>query len=267
MNHSMLHELLQRVASGDIDPQEALERIRFAPYESLDHGVTLDTSRALRTGQPETIFGQGKSLRQIRQAVSALAHAGQPSLGTRIGEDMGRKLADEFPQANYDATSRLFCLGRDLNLDAPSCDTPDVLVLSAGAADYPVALETLGTCRFFGLHTGLGSDAGAAGLHRLIPHQSALSKARLVIAVAGMDGVLPTVVAGMCGKPVIAVPTSVGYGTGLGGVAALMAMLNSCAPGVCVVNIDNGYGAAALAAKILDNTTPTRPDGHSEPPA
>ncbi len=216
----------------------------------------------MRTGQPETIFGPGKSLEQIVRVTNGLIDAGQPVLATRVDQAMGRELALRFPQGAYHETARLFCVGRNLDMKAPWPDSGDVMILSAGAADFPVALEAFGTCRFFGIRAGFGCDAGVAGLHRLAPHLPAMSKARLIIAVAGMDGVLPTVVAGLCGKPVIAVPTSVGYGTGLGGVSALMSMLNSCSPGVCVVNIDNGYGAAALAAKILDNTSETSVDEH-----
>lgn len=254
MDKERLRELLQAVAEGRSTPEEACEALAssvLTPYARLTEGVCLDTARALRTGQPEVVFGQGKDDAQLAAAVRGLADAGQPVLVTRCGARAGAMLLEVFPGGEYWERPGLFCLGKRLDLSALSRDNADVLVVAAGAADAPVALEALGAARFFGLAAGLVSDVGVAGLHRLLPHSGALSAARLLIVVAGMEGALPSVVAGMFSAPVIGVPTSVGYGTGIGGLAALLSMLNSCAPGLCVVNIDNGYGAAALAAKLL----------------
>ncbi len=245
---------MRNVAQGRATPDEACDALAasvLAPYARLAEGVCLDTARALRTGQPEVIFGQGKDDAQLAAAVGGLAEAGQPVLVTRLEARAGEALLQAFPRGEYWARPRLFSLGRSLDLSSPARDMADVFVVAAGAADAPVALEALGSARFLGLDAGLVSDVGVAGLHRLLPHSGALAAARLLIVVAGMEGALPSVLAGMFAAPVIGVPTSVGYGTGLGGVAALLSMLNSCAPGLCVVNIDNGYGAAALAAKLL----------------
>lgn len=254
MDRQALNALLQAVADGRASPHDACEALAasaLAPFARLAEGVCLDTARGLRTGQPEVIFGQGKDDAQLVAAVQGLCDAAQPVLVTRCDARAGAMLRSAFPAGEYWERPRLFCLGHSLELDNPARDRGEVVVVAAGAADAPVALEALGAARFFGLDAGLVTDVGVAGLHRLLPHSAALSGARLLIVVAGMEGALPSVVAGMFAAPVIGVPTSVGYGTGMHGLAALLSMLNSCAPGLCVVNIDNGYGAAALAARIL----------------
>jgi len=245
---------MDAVAAGLVSPEEACGTVAegvLAPYARLAEGVCLDTARGLRTGQPEVIFGQGKDEVQLRTAAEGLAGAGQPVLVTRCEERAGAMLLAALPDGEYWARARLFCHGRRLGLDDPARLSGEVVVVAAGAADAPVALEALGAARFLGLDAGFVSDVGVAGLHRLLPHRAALGAARLLIVVAGMEGALPGVIAGMFPAPVIGVPTSVGYGTGLNGLAALLSMLNSCSPGLGVVNIDNGYGAAALAAKFL----------------
>ncbi|EMG35709.1 NCAIR mutase-like protein [Desulfocurvibacter africanus PCS] len=254
MDHKTLRQLLNDVASGTLAPEQALERIapaQLALGRRLACGLHLDLDRAPRTGQSEVVFGQGKSPEQLILAVGGLIEAGQPALVTRLDSAGGEYLAKHVPEGVYWPTAGLFTVGRPVDLSEPWPSAGQAMVIAAGASDLPVALEALGCAMFFGLDCGLASDVGVAGLHRLLQRGESLAKARLHIVVAGMEGALPSVVAGLYGKPVIGVPTSVGYGTGLGGIAALLSMLNACAPGIAVVNIDNGYGAAAMAAKLL----------------
>jgi len=254
MDREPLRQLLDDVASGVMNPAQALDilaRHMPEPGRRLACGLHLDLERAKRTGQPEVVFGQGKSPEQLTLAVNGLLEAGQPALVTRLEPHCGEHLAKHVPHGDYWPTARLFTAGRRIALSEPWPSAGRVMVVAAGASDLPVALEALGCALFFGLDAGLISDVGVAGLHRLLYRDKALTAARLHIVVAGMEGALPSVVAGLYGKPIIGVPTSIGYGTGLGGMAALLSMLNACAPGIAVVNIDNGYGAAALAAKLL----------------
>ena len=255
MDRSSLRQLLDNVARGAVDPEQALERIAPNLPGSglrLPHGLHMDLDRAPRTGQSEVVFGQGKSPEQLVLAVGGLLDAGQPALVTRLDPARGEHLAKHVPTGTYWPSAGLFIAGREVDLSEPWPSEGRVMVVAAGACDLPVALEALGCALFFGLDAGLISDVGVAGLHRLLHGSRALAAAKLHIVVAGMEGALPSVVAGLFGKPVIGVPTSIGYGTGLGGIAALLSMLNACAPGIAVVNIDNGYGAAAYAAKLLD---------------
>ncbi|WP_029893503.1 nickel pincer cofactor biosynthesis protein LarB [Desulfohalovibrio reitneri] len=252
MDQTSLKRLLEEVASGAVSTDEALARLRLRASASLAEGVTLDLDREGRCGQPEVVLGQGKTLEQIRAAVSGLADAGQRALVTRLDPGHGESLLADYPQGLHLPEARLFVLGPSASeIGPPWPESGEAMVISAGAADRAVALEALATARFYGVSAGMASDVGVSGLHRLLPHAKALTEARLHIVVAGMEGALPSVVAGLFGKPVIAVPTSVGYGTGLGGLSAVLAMLNSCAAGVAVVNVDNGFGAGAMAAKII----------------
>jgi len=248
MDTKALRRLLDRVSRGSVSPDEATRTLNG---EAQAAGVTLDHKREGRAGLPEVVFGPGKNLEQLAEAVRGLAEGGRPALATRVDAMQGKFLLAEFPGSEYHAKSGLFAANFRLNLDGPQPATGQALVVSAGAADHRVALEALGSARFFGLDMGFVPDVGVAGLHRLAPHVEALAQARVVVAVAGMDGALPSVLAGLLPAPVVAVPTSAGYGVSFGGVAALLTMLNSCAPGVSVVNIDNGFGAACVAAKIL----------------
>ncbi|MGE4296917.1 MAG: nickel pincer cofactor biosynthesis protein LarB [Desulfovibrionaceae bacterium] len=249
-------ELLTRVAAGDIAVDEALAALRGLPLAQLAQGVTLDMHRSLRTGVAEVVFGQGKDDAQLETAVRGLRGgpeegALRPVLATKLSPAQGAFLAERFPDGAFWERAGLFALGKPLDLAAPWRDHGEVLVVCAGASDLPVALEALGTARFLGLDAGLISDVGVAGLHRITPHLNALGAARLLIVVAGMEGALPGVLGGMTRAPIVAVPTSVGYGASFQGLAALLGMLNACAPGLVVVNIDNGFGAAAFAAKLL----------------
>lgn len=250
-------ETLRRVALGEISAEEALERLSAAPFEQTLAGVNIDTHRGLRTGLGEVVFGQGKSNAQLQASLQGLGRDGRPVLATRVDLAQAEFLATVLPQGAYWPEARLFCLNtaRPFRIDWHELpDRGEVMVASAGASDLPVALEAVGTARFLGLDVGLISDVGVAGLHRLLPHLRQLNAARLLIVVAGMEGALPSVLGGLCGRPIIAVPTSIGYGASFGGLAALLAMLNSCAPGVAVVNIDNGFGAAVMAQRLLAQT-------------
>lgn len=255
MDKNTLRGLLEDLRQGRISSEDAVHKICAEPFEDLLNGVNLDRHRELRTGLAEVVFAEGKTLPRLCTALTRLAAAHGAALASRVSPEQGPQLLDHFANSplttQYWPEARLFALGRDLALTPPWNGSGEVVIITAGAADLPCGLEALGAARFFGLKAGLVPDVGVAGLHRLTPHLDDLFAARLHIVVAGMEGALPGVIAGLCGRPVVAVPTSVGYGTGLGGVAALMSMLNSCAVGLTVMNIDNGLGAAAFAAKIL----------------
>ncbi len=221
--------------------------------------IIADPQREKRTGVGEVVFGQGKSLEQIVTAVTAL-HNQHPVLVTRLAEGLGHALAQRFPEGTLWGDAGLFCIGREIMTPCPGSEA-DVLIVTAGTTDLPVAREALGSALFFGLKAHLVADVGVAGIHRLMAHMDILRRARVVIAVAGMEGALPSVLGGLIQAPLIAVPTSVGYGASFEGLAALLAMLNSCAPGIGVVNIDNGFGAAALAKKILGTRSTNETQG------
>lgn len=250
LKHELI-KILSSVADKDITPEQALKNIVRHPFLEAAGGLSLDTHRGLRTGISEVVFGPGKSLDQLANAVETLSGSGGPVMVTRLDKDAGLALEERFPGGKYQERPRVFILNKDVDLSFPWPGQGRVLIISAGGADLPVALEALATCLFFDLEAGLVSDVGVAGLHRLFPHLEAISRADLLIVAAGMEGALPSVVAGLTDKPVVAVPTSVGYGTSLGGVTPLLAMLSSCAPGISVVNIDNGFGAACFAVKMM----------------
>ena len=239
-------ELLRQVADGTLTAGAALDRMAFAPAESMSF-ATIDHHRALRQGFPEVIYCPGKTVEQIVAIAERIAEKGAGFLATRAEPDVQQALASRFPPASVNA------LGRCVRLEGPElppAGTGTVLIVTAGTSDLPVAEEAAETARAFGDTVARVTDVGVAGLHRVLGERDALLGARVVIVVAGMDGALPAVIAGLVRSPVIAVPTSVGYGAAFGGVAPLLAMLNSCASGVTVVNIDNGFGAAVAAARI-----------------
>ena len=246
MDRSQAQELLAAVASGEVDPADALDRIATAPYDELAHSL-VDLHRALRTGDPEVVYAAGKTTSQVLDNVEALRASGDRAvLVTRAGPDVVRALQAAHEQTLVDAGTVV--IGE---LPQPR---GTVAILAAGTSDGPVAAEAALTARAFGTRVERVDDVGVAGLHRLIAARPALDRADCVVVVAGMEGALPSVVGGLVGTPMVAVPTSVGYGASFGGLAALLAMLNACAPGVAVVNIDNGFGAGVFAARVARRT-------------
>ena len=245
MNRDVLKQLLQDVRSGRLSVEKAGERLRHLPV--LDLGfASLDTHRTLRRGFPETVYGPGKSIEQIVAIVSKLHAAGQTALVTRVGPEAHAAVLRRHKSAEYHPEARALVL----RSGPKRRGRPGIVIMTAGTTDIGVAEEAALTAELMGEQVNRIYDVGIAGLHRLLSHRETLTKANAVVAVAGMEGALPSVVAGLVDCPVIAVPTSVGYGAGAGGFAALLAMLNSCAPGVAVVNIDNGHGAGCLASLI-----------------
>lgn len=243
--------LLTAIADGKTSPDEALEILRLAPLRETIEAVTTDPHRQLRTGFGETVFAEGKSTRTLISAVESLSKDATPVLATRVNGEQAKELLFHFPSGCYCERAGLFSLGRAIELSPPWPREGDLIVMSAGASDERVALEALGTAHFFGIKAAFAPDVGVSGLHRLAPWLSAIHSARIIIVTAGMEGALASVIAGFARCPVLAVPTSVGYGAAKGGYAALLGMLSSCSPGVAVLNIDNGYGAAMFAAKLL----------------
>jgi NCAIR mutase (PurE)-related protein len=246
MNPLELEELLRGVQSGTVTPAEAVERLKTLPYEDLGF-AKVDHHRALRRGFPEAVFGAGKTGEQIVAIVGSIVGRGQNALVTRTTADVHLLVAARHPTACYHAEAR--CVTVPVNEASPLPGR--VAVLCAGTSDVPVAEEAAVTAAFHGASIDRVYDVGVAGLHRLLDQAGTIRQARVVIVVAGMEGALPSVVGGLVDAPVIAVPTSVGYGASFQGLAALLAMLNSCASGVAVVNIDNGFGAGYLASLIL----------------
>ncbi len=248
MTVEQIEALLAEVAGGRITPQGALEKLRHLPFEDLQF-ARIDHHRALRQGHPEVVFCEGKTPEQILAICERLEAASGTFLGTRATEPVATGLAARFPRLVWNR------LARTVHLPPPDKSKPIprtgiILVISAGTSDLPVAEEAAVVAEVFGHPVERLVDVGVAGLHRLLVATEQMQRARAVIVVAGMEGALPSVVGGMVSVPVIAVPTSVGYGASFGGLAALLGMLNSCAPGVTVVNIDNGFGAAAAASRI-----------------
>jgi hypothetical protein len=249
MDMNRLRDLLESVQEGQIPVDEALDRLRSLPYEDLGH-ARLDLHRELRQGMPEVVYCENKTAIQAISILSRLWLHHERVLATRVSEDMARQIQRELPDAHYEPTSRLLSLARG-EPPRPAPDAPYGLILSAGTADLPVAEEAAGTLEFLGSRTECGYDVGVAGLHRLLDQWEQLQGADVIVTVAGMEGALTSVVAGLVGCPVVGVPTSVGYGASFGGLAPLLTMLNACAPGVAVVNIDNGFGAGVYAHLIL----------------
>jgi NCAIR mutase (PurE)-related protein len=260
MTDATIRDLLAAVARGDAAADDAAAHLiaafRAAPFEDLGF-ARVDHHRAVRQGQPEVVFGLGKSPSQVVEIAQRIADRGHVLLVTRATPEMGSAVATALPGAVYDPTSRTIV--RPLspaNLPAATAGEPasrpgPVLVCCAGTSDLPVAEEAAVCAGALGLSVDRLYDVGVAGIHRLLEARNRVESARVLIVVAGMEGALPSVVGGLTAAPVIAVPTSVGYGASFHGLAALLAMLNSCASGIAVMNIDNGFGAAALAARIL----------------
>jgi pyridinium-3,5-biscarboxylic acid mononucleotide synthase len=245
MNSDAIRKLFAQVRKKQLSPDEAVNRLRHLPFEDLGF-AKLDHHRALRQGMPEVILSEGKTPRQVAEIFSRLAAHGGNVLATRATEEQYRAVAAKVSKAEYRALARAIVLKRDRKRYGKGI----IVVVSAGTSDIPVAEEAVVTAETMGNSVQHISDVGVAGIHRLLAHRGALTKARVIIVCAGMEGALPSVVGGLVGVPVIAVPTSVGYGAAFEGLAALLGMMNSCASNVSVVNIDNGFGAGYVAALI-----------------
>ena len=246
MHVERIKEILTSVGSGRSTVEEALRQLKDLPFEDLGYAM-VDHHRSLRQGFPEVIFGQGKTPEEIIAIMDRLQASGDNVLVTRLSPESAGEVRREFPEAEYQERARCLSLVRK-QIATPS--RGKIMVISAGTSDRAVAEEALITARFLGHPADHLADVGVAGIHRLLAQIHRLDGASVFIVVAGMEGALPSVVGGLVDKPVIAVPTSVGYGASFGGVTALLGMLNSCASGVTVVNIDNGFGAAYAAALI-----------------
>lgn len=247
MNEQRLRGLLAGLQAGEVDLEEAVARLRRLPVEELDV-ARLDHHRGLRTGLPEVVFGEGKSADQLVEILAAMLKRENVVLATRVDQAKADLVRAVLPGLDFHAGARMLTGNREFIPAEAGRGT--VLVVAAGTSDLAVAEEARLTLEWLGHEVRAIHDVGVAGIHRLLAHGEDLQQAAVIVAVAGMEGALPSVVAGMTVAPVIGVPSSVGYGVGAGGYAALLAMLNSCAPGLAVVNIDNGFGAACMAAAI-----------------
>ncbi len=252
MNPDQLKRLLEAVAAGERTPEEALGDLAELPYADLGF-AKLDFHRELRNGLPEAVYAEGKRTEDLKAIAQRMVEAHGRVLITRLRPEAAAELLAEHPGATYHERARILTVGRG------DPRPGSITVLAAGTSDLGVAEEAAVCASWFGHEVERCYDVGVAGLHRLLGNLPAIRQADVVVAVAGMDGALPTVVASLVPAPVVAVPTSVGYGSSFGGLAALFTMLNGCAPGIGVVNIDNGYGAAVLASRIARSTSIASP--------
>lgn len=246
MTRESLLELLEGIQRGETSPADALAQLARLPYEDAGF-AKIDHHRRLRLGLPEVIYAAGKSPGQVAEIFARMAEAGGSVIATRAGMDAFEAVRERVPGVKYHPLARI--IGLHAASSTPAAGY--VAVVCAGTSDLPVAEEAAVTAEYLGLGVDRIVDVGVAGLHRILAQTEILARARAVIVCAGMEGALPSVVGGLVAAPVIAVPTSVGYGTAFGGIAALLGMLNSCSPNVCVVNIDNGFGAAYVAAMTV----------------
>jgi NCAIR mutase (PurE)-related protein len=245
VNRAQVEQLLRSIAAGTVTPEEGLTRLRFLPYEDVGF-ARIDHHRSLRQGVPEVIYCEGKTVEQVRLIGERILSQQSDLLATRVSPQAAEALLTLAPEAEYNAVARTVVMHQKARTETEGM----VLVVSAGTSDLPVVEEAVVTARALGSTVQTVYDVGVAGLHRLLDAQPLLTAARVVVVVAGMEGALASVVGGLVDKPVIAVPTSVGYGANFQGLAPLLAMLNSCAAGVAVVNIDNGFGAGYMAHTI-----------------
>jgi NCAIR mutase (PurE)-related protein len=246
MKNMNVRKLLEKVRKGSVSIEQALEDLRSFPYK--DVGIArIDTHRMLRRGFPEVIFGLGKTAEQILKILEGMDMADHPVLITRCSEDTWRAVRGVYPGAQYNREARAVTLGKKM----PRRRSAYVAVVTAGTSDIPVAEEAALTAEMMGNRVERIFDVGVAGLHRLFSVRETITGASVIVVAAGMEGALPSVVSGISDAPVIAVPTSIGYGASFGGIAPLLGMLNSCSSGVVVVNIDNGFGAGYAASMIL----------------
>lgn len=249
MDRDKIRELLEKVRSGSMAVTEAMNALRMLPFEDLGFART-DSHRALRTGYPEVVYCMGKTVAQICAIVERLSAAHKTIIASRATDEVYDAVKKAVPGAAYNRDARLIIIGEKAG---PETDKR-ILVITAGTSDIPVAEEAAVTAEAMGNPVDRLFDVGVAGIHRLFENASQLFSANVIVAVAGMDGALPSVIGGLVDRPVIAVPTSVGYGASFGGISALLTMLNSCAPGVAAVNIDNGFGAGYIAGLINRGT-------------
>lgn len=249
MDKSKLKDLLNSVQDGKTSVDDALKRLESLPYENLGF-ARLDLHRDLRQGLPEVVYCQNKTPEQVLEIMKRLWEHHDRVLGTRVSTEIANYVLERLPEASFDPVSRLLRLSKG-DSPVPGEDNPYVMVVTGGTSDLPVAEEAAQTLEFLGNRVVRAYDIGVSGVHRLLDQQSLLSEADVIISIAGMEGALTSVVGGLVSCPVIGVPTSVGYGANFQGLSALLAMLNACAPGIAVVNIDNGFGAAVYAYLIL----------------
>ncbi|MEN6358136.1 MAG: nickel pincer cofactor biosynthesis protein LarB [Armatimonadota bacterium] len=250
MDTGLLKNLLEMVKNGSMEVDDAMDHLRSLPYEDIGF-AKLDNHRNLRNGFPEVVFCQGKTTEQVVEIMQHLCKGNKCILGTRASAEVYEAVRTEIPYSSYNKLARVITIGKPARSeDELAQDEKYVMIVCGGTADISVAEEAAVTARVLGSHVEKSYDVGIAGLHRLLDQKETLLGANVIIAVAGMEGALASVVGGMVNRPVIAVPTSIGYGASFGGLAALLSMLNSCAVGVSVVNIDNGFGAGYLAHMI-----------------
>jgi len=245
MEESVIRRLFDDVRAGVVSTDSAIEQLKNLSFEAIDDFARLDHQRALRRGFPEVILAQGKTPEQVVRIFQKLAERNDRVLATRVSAEMHAEIGPQLPEATYHSLARVLMLDRSIEPKIPG-----ILVATGGTADIPVAEEAALTAEIMGHRVERVYDVGVAGIHRLLSQNDKLQEARVIVAVAGMEGALASVITGLVSSPVIAVPTSVGYGSNFQGLSALLAMLNSCANGMAVVNIDNGFGAGYLAAMI-----------------
>ena len=250
MDAELVRELLEEVKNGGVSVDKAMRRLRSLPYEDIGF-AKIDSHRGVRTGFPEVVFCQGKTPDQVCEILRRLSSRSRCVLATRAEAELFECVKAEVPDASYSATARIITVGKPARSEEELAgDEKYVMVLCGGTADIPVAEEAAVTATVLGSRVERAYDVGVAGLHRLLDQKEKILGANVLVAAAGMEGALASVVGGLVSRPVIAVPTSIGYGASFGGLAALLTMLNSCAVGVSVVNIDNGFGAGYLAHLI-----------------
>ena len=246
MDQDILRELLIQLSKGETTVEKSLERLKTLPFEDFDFAC-IDHHRSLRRGLSEVIFGEGKEVSDILAIIERMIDQEDRVLVTRLTQEKAEVIRSRFPESAYHERSRMLTL---VKRQAQISGKGTIIVMCAGTSDIPVAEEAVVTAGFMGNKVDTIYDVGVSGIHRILAHRERIMKASVIVVAAGMEGALPSVVGGLVDKPVIAVPTSVGYGASFGGIAALLGMLNSCAAGVTVVNIDNGFGAGYAASVI-----------------
>lgn len=246
MNPKDLEKILNNLHNQKLTPQEAMKKLETLPFENLGF-AKIDHHRGLRSGMPEVIYCQGKTATQIKKIIQSMYRVGHPILATRLSREIFHKLKKFLPGTfEYNETAQTLVIEKN----KPKKRTGLITIITAGTSDIPIAEEASVTAQALGSKTETIFDVGVAGIHRLLNNLEKIREARVIVVVAGMEGALASVVGGLVDRPIIAVPTSIGYGTSFGGIAALLTMLNSCATGIAVVNIDNGFGAGCMAHRI-----------------